>query len=278
MATSPSRQPGADPSASPHSSRPDASAPAASGHTLVNQHRLYWEVYGASPVPDLILLHQGLGSVGDWRHQLGYFSQRGCTVLAYDRWGYGRSDPRESFSDDFQDSDAEEAATLLRSLGIQGANIIGHSDGGSIAVILAAEHPQLVRRLVLVAPHVYLDPINNGTLQSLPRHLQAHPKHRSLRRAHSEKAAKLYSAWLDCWIRPARATFNIKHQLAKIACPTLVIAGQDDPYFSNDHARLVAAGIEGAELWLIPGVGHLPPLEMPKRFNQRVFSFLEECG
>ena len=62
----------------------------------------------------------------------------------------------------------------------------------------------------------------------------------------------------------------------QIACPTLIVQGLDDEHATAQHARDIAAAIPGAELWLVPGAGHMLPQDFPEEFNQRMLKFLGE--
>jgi pimeloyl-ACP methyl ester carboxylesterase len=62
--------------------------------------------------------------------------------------------------------------------------------------------------------------------------------------------------------------------LEKIACPTLVVQGMEDEHATPQHARDIAAGIPGAELWLDPGTAHMLPQERAEVFNRKVVEFL----
>jgi len=139
------------------------------GFFEINGHKLYWEQYGANDAPVLLLLHHGLGSIRSWRRQIGAFANAGWRVIVYDRWGYGRSDfvydrwgygrsdYRPQFDEFFLLKDAEETHALLNHLDIHRLSLLGHSDGGSIALLMAAERPDLIERMVVVAAHISLD-------------------------------------------------------------------------------------------------------------------------
>ncbi|HEX6721474.1 MAG TPA: alpha/beta fold hydrolase, partial [Burkholderiaceae bacterium] len=116
--------------------------------------------------PLVVFLHEGLGSVAMWRD----FPQRLCDAagvhgLVYSRPGYGRSTPRapdEHWDVDFMHRQAHEVLpALLQALRIDGTRrplwLLGHSDGGSIALLHAARHPAQVAGVVVMAPHVSVE-------------------------------------------------------------------------------------------------------------------------
>ena len=249
--------------------------PAAAGSFDVNGHSLYWERYGAEGGWPVLLLHHGLGSIQSWNRQIGALVHAGWNVLAYDRWGYGRSDPRQGFEDNFLEKDAGEALQLLGGIGLDHVSMVGHSDGGTIAMILAAEHPQLIDRLVVVAAHIYIEPKLEEGLTRIAQVLENDSSANAFGRQHGEKAEALASGWVDHWYRVGHKGLDITHLLPHIECPTLVIQGELDEYATPQQAYDITDSVKDAQLWLIPDVGHMPPHEVPENFNQIVLGFLE---
>ena len=116
----------------------------------------------ANGAPVLVFLHEGLGSIRQWRDfPARVAAATGCRAFVYDRYGYGQSDVLEEARRDvrFMHDDALIFLPEVRkSLGIEDCVLIGHSDGASIALIHASEHP--VAKLVLLAPHVFVEDIS----------------------------------------------------------------------------------------------------------------------
>lgn len=250
--------------------------PRLTGHVEVNGHDLYWECYGSEAGSNIVLLHHGLGSIRSWKRQIPALVGEGYNVIVYDRWGYGRSDPRPDFEAYFLHHEAEEAIYLLQCLGIQQASFIGHSDGGSIAIILASRFPVVVNQLILIAAHIYIEPKMAKGLELIKLASQEPPFSTALEREHGDRAAILVQSWLDCWIEHGPQTLNLLNELSGVNCPTLVVQGEMDEHATPQHAKDIASGIENASLWLIPNVGHMPPQEISNEFNHRMIHFLEE--
>lgn len=248
--------------------------PVASGKYEVNGHGLYWERYGPERGRPVLLLHHGLGSIQAWHRQIGALVEGGWNVLAYDRWGYGRSDRRPEFQDHFLEQDASEALQLLGSFGLNRINIIGHSDGGTIALMLAADHPELMEKLVVVAAHIYVEPKMEKGLTAIADTLDNEAFVKALSRQHGDKAKALARAWVDHWYRVGHQGLDITQVLPKVECPTLVIQGELDEHATPQHAQDIADSVRDGHLWLIPGVGHMPPHEIPENFNRLVLEFL----
>ena len=127
----------------------------------------------AADVPLVVFLHEGLGSLSMWKD----YPQRlcdacGCRGLVYSRTGYGRSTPRrpgERWPVDFMHRQAQGVLPrLFDRLGV-GADadppwLLGHSDGGSIALIYAASFPDAVAGVVAVAPHIFVEDVSIASI------------------------------------------------------------------------------------------------------------------
>ena len=231
-------------------------------------------MHGPAPAPIVVLLHHGLGSTASWRKQVPALTAAGWSVLAFDRWGYGQSDARPAFALDFLRCDGEETLALLDSLGLERVSLVGHSDGGSIALLLAAEHPERVVRLITVAAHIYFEPVTGGGVASIAAAAGQSPLREALAREHGDKAPSLVSSWTARWLDPSMRSLSLTDELSHIVCPTLVIQGELDEHATRQHAIDIARGIPGAELWLVPGGHHMLPQEQPVVFNRRMLTFL----
>lgn len=252
------------------------SSPAApSGRSQIHGHGLYWEMLGPATAPAVVLLHHGLGSVHAWRNQIPALAQAGFRVLAYDRWGYGRSDPRPALDLPGFETDLGDLDSLLSEAGITKAALIGHSDGGTIALHYAARNSGAVTALVTVAAHIYFEPAMIPGLEGIRRSFETDARFREgLRRTHGEKAESVFLNWYGGWARPEHLGWDMRPLLASVACPTLAVQGELDEHATPQHARDIAAGVRLGSLWLIPGVHHMPPGEIPAEFNRRVLEFL----
>src|SRR3954451_5166720 len=121
-----------------------------------------WIEGDARAKPTLIFLHEGLGSIRQWRDfPAKVAAAAGCRALLYDRYGYGQSDvlaePRRTVR--FMHDEALHALPdLLRSLAVEKALLVGHSDGASIALIHAGAGYDVLG-VVAMAPHVFIEPV-----------------------------------------------------------------------------------------------------------------------
>jgi pimeloyl-ACP methyl ester carboxylesterase len=246
---------------------------------IVNGHNLYLEQAGPENGPAVVLLHQGLGSVRGWQEQIPVLAQAGFRVMAYDRWGYGESDPRPALDLPNFASDLDDLGELLRKLGIRRLALVGHSDGGTIALYYAAQNPGQVSCLVTVAAHIYVEAkMEPGILEVKQAFEMDEHFRKGMQLAHGEKYEEVFHHWFDGWHRIESLSWDMRPVLSQIRCPALIVQGVEDEHASPQHAQDIAAGIPGAELWLIEGAHHMLPKENASTFNPRMVQFLRQCA
>jgi pimeloyl-ACP methyl ester carboxylesterase len=224
------------------------------------------------------LLHHGLGSMRAWKSQIPALADAGYRVLVYDRWGYGASDPRPALDLPTFEADQTDLARLLDRVGLEKACLIGHSDGGTMALYFASRRPERISALITVAAHIYVQPSMAPSLLAIGEAYAADAEMReTLERAHGVKADRVFHNWYDGWLQPRHLGWDMRPIVRGISCPALVIQGEEDEHAAPQHARDLAECLEHGSLWLIPGVRHMPPQEIPEEFNRRVLEFLGNC-
>ena len=243
-----------------------------------NGHAIYYQEAGDASRPAVILLHHGLGAVQAWREQVPALLGAGFRVLVYDRWGYGRSSPRPALDLPTFASDVADLHALLSHCGIARAALVGHSDGGTLALYYAAQYPQQVSCLVTIAAHIYVEPsIPPGVLAVGKDYASNTRFRRGLQRIHGEQAKQVFHNWYDGWLSLENLAWDMRPILAQITCPALVVQGTQDEHATPQHARDVAASLPGASLWLLEGARHMLPQENAPEFNPVLVSFLERA-
>lgn len=231
--------------------------------------RLEYEwIEGVDPdKPALVFLHEGLGSIRQWRDFPRRVAQAtGCAALVYSRYGYGHSDvlaePRRSVR--FMHEEALEALPeVLAEAGIRAPILVGHSDGASIALIHAgAGHP--VRGLALMAPHVFVEEVCIRSIAQARRDFETTDLPQRLGKYHRDPRRSFY-LWNDVWLDPEFLDWNIEEYLPGISCPVLAIQGRDDQYGTMAQLRAIALEVKGpCELVELERCGHSPFRDQPE--------------
>ncbi len=223
----------------------------------IHGHRIYYTVRGNGPT--LVLLHGG-GDSGEhsFVRQLDVFSEH-HHIVAPDQVGQGRTpDVPGPLS---YTAMMEDTATLLRLLKLKHVDIVGFSDGGILALMLAVRHPELVGRLVISGVNIAPEGLNPENLEEL-RALQI-PKPKTI----DERLAQL---WLTS---PTEAELNLS-LLAKITQPVLLISGDRDA-ITLEHTLQIFHALPRAELCVLPGTDHATFSGRSEWLNPIINAFLE---
>jgi pimeloyl-ACP methyl ester carboxylesterase len=230
----------------------------------------------AEPKTTIVMLHEGLGSVSMWRDFPEQLAQRtGCNVLLYSRYGHGKSQRlTEKRSADFMHHEARVVLPqLLGCFQIERPLLLGHSDGGSIALIYAGTYPEAIRALILEAPHVFVEDLSIQSIQRIGGLYNATALRQSLQRYH-DHADEMFWAWNDIWLDPEFRSWNIEEYLGSIVCPVLVIQGEQDEYGTVAQVQAITNRLPDAQSLLIPSCGHAPHRDQTATTLQAISRFV----
>jgi len=224
--------------------------------------------------PALVFLHEGLGSVALWRE----FPERvaaatGRRVFLYSRAGHGQSDlPAAARTPRFMHEEALDVLPrLLEAHALDRPVLIGHSDGGSIALIHASQHP--VERLVLVAPHVFVEDVSIASITEARTTFETTDLEARMARYHRDPEAT-FRLWNDLWLAPEFRDWNIEDVLAGVTAPTLLIQGSRDQYGTLAQLDAIERGLSGPVTRTVLDARHAPHLEAPDATLDAVVRFL----
>ena len=227
----------------------------------------------------LVLFHESLGCVDVWRgFPQALAEATGRTVIAYDRLGFGRSDPREDAPVPVAFI-AEEARTGFRALK-EALNLerfigFGHSVGGPMAVCCAGLYPEACVGVITVAAVVKVE---SWTWEGLVRARQLFAEQAQFQRLlkyHGDKSRWVLDAWLDTWLSDEMKRWSLADDLARVRCPLLTMQGARDEFSTNDQPRFIASHAGGeATVCMIEDCGHVPHHEKTDDVLQACASWL----
>ncbi len=230
----------------------------------------------------LVFLHEGLGSLAMWRdfpHRL--CTALGCRGLVYSRPGYGHSTPRaadEYWQPDFMHRQAWEVLpALVRALGIdveaEPPWLLGHSDGGSIALLYAARFPQHVAGCVLLAPHIRVEELSVSSIELARQAYIETDLRERLAKYHADPDSPFWG-WNRIWLAPEFRDWSIENEIGAVRCPLLAVQGLDDEYGTLEQIDGIARRIAQTELLVLPTCGHSPHRDQPDKLIVAVTDFI----
>jgi len=232
------------------------------------------QLSGDTHQPPLVLLHEGLGSVELWRRfPADLHAATGRRLVAFSRYGNGHSQkpliPRTAAF--FHAEALEVLPELCAQLDIEAPVLVGHSDGASIALIHAAHRP--VDRLVLMAPHVFVEPVTVDAIRATREKYVSGSLRERLTRYHDDVDAAFWG-WCDVWLDPSFASWDLGDEAARLSRPTLLIQGSEDPYGTMAQLDRIERAAQSSTRLLVLSGGHSPHLEHPKHVVDAIRNFL----
>ncbi|HEY4722582.1 MAG TPA: alpha/beta hydrolase [Anaerolineae bacterium] len=252
---------------------------------MINGASIYYEVLGhrRGEAMPILLIHGSMATVeSDWGNVIPALAEQ-YLVIAPDCRGHGKSsNPNRSYS--FGEM-ARDLATLVRALGFDQAHVIGHSNGGNVALIYLMEHPEAARTVVIQAGNARVTPdlIERENRMFTPEYVEANRPEwmQQMIELHDSVHGAGYWRELMRWtLKEILAGPNYTPQdLAQVRKPVLVVEGMEDPVNAPGHqAEYMAANIPGAELWRPEGVKHNVHKERQEEWLARVLDFFQRRG
>lgn len=244
-------------------------------HLIASGRRLEYRLIGGSDTnrPTLVLLHEGLGSLSMWRD----FPERlatltGCSVLVYSRYGYGWSDvlaePRDA-SYLFHEA-LVSLPEVLKQLDISKPVVIGHSDGGSIALIHAGNFD--TRGVVVLAPHIYAELKTLLGAKAVREQFEKGVLRKLLQKYHRDPVSTFYG-WNDAWLSEQFRSFDITSLLSRISSPVLGIQGNQDEHGSMVHIDEIATRAKDVQLLKLDDCRHSPHIDQRDKVLHAIDAF-----
>ena len=223
-----------------------------------------WHGPGPAEAPTIVFLHEGLGSLAQWRDVPAELARlTGCGAFVYSRFGYGGSEPCGlprplSY---MHDEAVAVLPDLIAAAGIRRHVLFGHSDGASIALIHAGAGvaTEGLAGLVLEAPHVFAEAFGIEAIRRARAAYETGDLRERLAKYHGANVDTAFYGWALAWTDPGFAFWNIECHLRGIRVPALLLQGEDDEYGTADQLRAIEDGSGGpVETCLLPDCGHSP--------------------
>jgi pimeloyl-ACP methyl ester carboxylesterase len=242
-----------------------------------------WVNEAATHAPIAVFLHEGLGSLAMWRDWPQALCERlGMRGLVYSRPGYGLSTSRAAevkWPVDFMTAQAREVfPALLDALHIDMEErrrmwVIGHSDGGSIALLYAALYPDALAGAIAIAPHVFVEDISVQSIAQTKLLYETTDLRSKLGRYHADVDSAFYG-WNDIWLNPDFRQWSIISEIESIRTPLLAIQGHDDNYGTMAQIDTIGARVPHARLVKLDACGHSPHRDAPEKLNEAIAAFI----
>jgi pimeloyl-ACP methyl ester carboxylesterase len=254
----------------------------------INGANIYYNAYGddqPTHAPIVLIHGSTIDSHTDW-DSIAPELARHYKVFAPDCRGHGRSNnPKMSYS--FREM-AEDVTTFVHAMGYERAHIIGHSNGGNVALVTLMEHPEIVQTCIPQAANAY---VTRYLIEREPKVFDADRVAREAPKWRDEMI-KLHVGtgtgpsrpyWRELlWLTMKEIISEPNYspaELARVKKPTFVIMGADDAVNAPDeHAQYIANNIPNAELWIPEKTGHNVHLERREEWLAKVLDFLRKRG
>jgi 3-oxoadipate enol-lactonase len=262
-------------------------------YQAANGIQLYYEWHGPEDGFPVVMVNGLLMDTTSWAFQVPVFSQH-FRVLLYDCRGQGRSDkPPGPYP---QALHAQDLLALLDALNVPQTHFVGLSNGGTVSMHFASDHPQRVARMVLVDTFAHADAVMRSKLDSwlaaveagglLLRFDVATPWiwSRAFMSSRTDILAALRARAEQSDTAAGHALitgtleYDIRDRLPRIPAPTLVLVGEEDILTPPWYSRQLAEHIPNAQLAIIPEAGHALTIERPTIFNMLALAFLQETA
>nr|WP_294859850.1 alpha/beta hydrolase [uncultured Fluviicola sp.] len=243
----------------------------------INTQWINTSVLGESR-PLLVFLHEALGSIIQWKT----FPSELCNSLnlpgiVIERSGHGKSSAlTEERNIHYLHRYADETQEVLQEIlnPNQKIILIGHSDGGSIALILAARKMKNIQGIITMAAHTFVE---EETLAGIYPTIEAFEagKLNGLYKIHGEKTPPLFYAWANTWLDPAFKSWDIRNEIKSIQIPVLAVQGKGDQYGTEKQVNSIVRNNPNRKGIMIPGCGHHPHLEKKESLIREIENWLK---
>lgn len=234
---------------------------AAGKYYAIRGINMYCEIYGKGK--PLVMIHGNGGSIAAFKMNIGYFSKKYKVIVA-DMRAQGKSiDTADSLSYKMM---ADDIATLMDTLKVDSAYVIGWSDGGIDGLLLAMRHPEKVKKLAITGANLW-----PGTSAIVESSVEGDRKRLAELDSKTAKTPAEKNEYKLIYMMQVQPNISLS-SLAAIHCPTLVMAGDHD-LIKLEHTLLIYQNLPKAYLWIVPNSGHPTLMDQKDMFNSTVNDF-----
>ncbi len=231
--------------------------------------------------PAVIFLHEGLGSIEQWKN----FPEKlvkatGFRAIVYDRLGYGKSSPlRDERGLDYIHKEEKLLQKLIRTLNINSYYLVGHSEGGSLALIHASNHPKGLLKVVTLSANTRNEPGITPSIEAVMK-VYEEPENKlklALSKYHGKKTDAVFYAWSKTWTAPFFSSWNILEELTKIDVPVQAFHGKNDQYTSLQQIENIRKLVTTPkEIHILDHCSHHPHVDHQKEVVRKIADFLKK--
>ena len=250
-------------------------------HLTVLGHTLEVQWCGPSPkeAPTIVFLHEGLGCVSMWRDFPAKLAKAtDCGALTFSRLGYGKSDPCQlprpvRF---MHDEGLTVLPALLEAAGVRECVLVGHSDGGSIAIVYAGGTPAMpLRGIITEAAHVFCEELSLNSIRKARDAFSNDDLRDKLERHHGANTECAFLGWNGAWLHPDFVNWNLEEYLPRIHVPMLAIQGENDEYGTAAQTEAIAHKVGGAvDVMMLRDCGHSAHLDQERIVLEAMTKFV----
>lgn len=226
--------------------------------------------------PVLLFLHEAIGSIAQWKNfpeELSNSLNLPAIVLEFPGYGFSSEYNKTRGANYLHHFALDQLPAFIQSIQLTNEIIIiGHSDGGTNALLYSSKHPEQVKGIVTMAAHVLNEEETKAGIKPAIEAFET-GKLKGLEMYHGQKTESLFYAWANTWLSEDFKSWNISEDIKKNSVPSLIIQGEDDQYGTNNQVEMICQLLENATPFFINDCGHAPHLEKSAQVIEKIKSW-----
>lgn len=226
--------------------------------------------------PVLLFLHEAIGSIAQWKdfpEKLSNILNLSAVLLEFPGYGFSSEYNKKRSAQYLHHFALDQLPAFLKAINLdQEIIIIGHSDGGTNALLYSAEYSKKVKGIVTMAAHVLNE---QETKEGVSPAIEAFKsgKMKGLEMFHGTKTESLFYAWANTWLSEDFSNWNISEDIKNNNVPALVMQGEDDQYGTAEQVHIICSLLENVVPFFIKDCGHAPHLEKAEQVIEKIKSW-----